>query len=135
MLINPLELIARIVPILALSLLLGCGTDDMSGPKLIPVKGKVSYKGKPLAKGTVRFSADGYGRDASGQLQPDGTYEIGTMKPGDGTTAGSHRVFITEVEKSLSKDKAFQKYASPVASKLVVDVSPENNEFNLDLPR
>jgi hypothetical protein len=134
MTINPPKLIILIIIGLALTANLGCESTDMTPPTLIPVKGKVTYKGKPLTKGIVRFSADGYGRDAGGQLKEDGTYELTTFKPGDGVTKGNHRVFITEVEPALAKDKVMKKYSSPVSSKLEVEVSPEKTEFNFDLP-
>jgi hypothetical protein len=132
--INACKLITNAMPCLLLVAAIGCGSDDMTPPTLIPVKGKVTYKGKPLASGVVRFSADGYGRDAAGTLKEDGSYELTTLRTGDGVTAGSHRVFITDVDKTLAKDKAFKKYSSPVASKLEVEVTPENTEHNFDLP-
>ena len=51
-------------------------------PSLIPVKGKVTYKGQPLTKGTVRFEPDGYGRMATGKIQPDGTYVLSHVEGG-----------------------------------------------------
>jgi hypothetical protein len=133
--INPVKLILLAIAGVWMAAAIGCtSNNDMTPPKLIPVKGKVTYKGKPLSKGVVRFSADGYGRDAGGHLKEDGTYELTTLKAGDGVTAGEHRVFITEVDSGFAKDKVMKKYASPVASKLVAVVSPEHNEFNFDLP-
>ena len=79
-------------------------------PSLIPVKGKVTYKGQPLTTGTVRFEPDGYGRMASGKLQSDGTYVLSTLKEADGVVAGTHRVFITDLDKKLANDRAFKKY-------------------------
>ena len=91
-------------------------------PDLIPVKGKVTYKGKPLTKGTITFEPDGYGRMASGELQSDGTFVLTTLKEGDGVVAGDHRVSITGVDKTLAKDALATKYASPNTSKLEVEV-------------
>ncbi len=111
----------------------GCGTSSGTPVNLIPVKGKVTYKGQPLTKGLVIFEPDGYGRMASGQLQPDGTFELTTLKSGDGVVAGEHRISITQLDKALAKDRALRKYASPSSSKLTAEVSPEKTEFTFDL--
>src|SRR6516164_8831509 len=52
----------------------GCGSSGGTPVTLIPVKGKVTYKGQPLTKGVVEFEPEGYGRPAKGQLQSDGTF-------------------------------------------------------------
>ena len=80
---------------------------------MIPVKGKVTYKGQPVTKGVVQFEPDGYGRPARGQLQSDGTFELTTFKPGDGVVAGEHRISISELDKSLAKDRALQEIWEP----------------------
>jgi hypothetical protein len=125
-----------VAAILAASLALscwGCGTGGASTPSLIPVKGKVSYKGQPVTKGTIRFEPDGYGRMATGQLKADGTFELTTLKAGDGVVAGEHRVSIDGFDKALARDRTLKKYASPNTSKLTADVSAEKTEFNFDL--
>ena len=85
----------------------GCGSGSVVPPTLIPVKGKVTYKGQPVTKGIVRFEPDGgFGRMATGELKSDGTFELSTLKPGDGVVAGEHRVTVSEFDKSLAKDRA-----------------------------
>jgi hypothetical protein len=111
----------------------GCGPGAGAPPPLIAVKGKVTYKSQPLTKCNVQFEPDGFGRPASGKLQSDGTFVLTTLKDGDGVVAGHHRVFIAEVDKSLSKDRLFKKYASPNTSNLTADVSEEKTEFNFDI--
>ncbi|HZW30350.1 MAG TPA: hypothetical protein VFF52_06545, partial [Isosphaeraceae bacterium] len=111
----------------------GCGSGSAAKGSLIPVKGKVTYKGQPMTKGMVRFEPDGYGRMASGQLQPDGTFELTTLKPGDGVVAGEHQVFITDMDKKLAKDRALKKYGSRNTSGLKAEVSSERTEFTFDL--
>jgi hypothetical protein len=100
---------------------------------LIAVKGKVTYKGQPVAKGVIQFEPDGYGRKARGQLQSDGTFELTTLKPGDGVVAGEHRISLSELDKSLAKDRALRKYASPNPSRLTAEVSPGKTQFVFDL--
>jgi hypothetical protein len=111
----------------------GCGSGSATLPSLIPVKGKVTYKGQPVTKGVIQFEPDGYGRPARGQLQSDGTFELTTLKPGDGVVAGEHRISIVELDKSLAKDRALKKYASPNTSRLTAEVNPEKTEFVFDL--
>jgi hypothetical protein len=122
-----------ILTTLALGAFGGCGPASGSRPSLIPVKGTVTYKGQPVTKGVVKFEPDGYGRGASGQLQSDGTFVLGTYQKGDGVVAGDHRVAITGLDKNLAKDRALKKYGSPNTSKLTAEVSSEKTEFTFDL--
>jgi len=112
----------------------GCGPGAGTLPSLIAVKGKVTYKNQPVTTGVIQFEPDGYGRTASGKLQSDGTFVLTTLKDGDGVVAGHHRISITGVDKSLSKNSAFKQYASPNTSKLTADVSEDKTEFTFDLP-
>jgi hypothetical protein len=111
----------------------GCGSDSVVPPTLIPVKGKVTYKGQPVAKGIVRFEPDGFGRMATGPLRSDGTFELTTLQPGDGAVAGEHRVTVSDFEKSLAKDQALKKYGSANISGLKAEVSLDRNEFAFEL--
>ena len=112
----------------------GCGAiGSGKTPDLLPVKGKVTFKGKPLTKGTVTFEPDGFGRPARGPLQADGSFVLSTLKEGDGVVPGEHRVSITGVEKSLAKDRAFTKYASPNTSRLTAQVDRDHTDFSFDL--
>ncbi len=112
----------------------GCGPGGSGQPApLIPVKGKVTYKGKPLTKGVVKFVPDGYGREARGPIQSDGSFVLTTNKEADGVVPGEHRVTITNLEKSLDKDRALAKYASPNTTPLIRQVDGEHVEFDLDL--
>ncbi|AMV27235.1 hypothetical protein VT84_22730 [Gemmata sp. SH-PL17] len=63
---------AVLITVLALA---GCGepTTDVSG--------KVTYRGKPVAFGTV-VVLDAAGAPKSGQIQPDGTYRVSGVRPG-----------------------------------------------------
>jgi hypothetical protein len=79
----------------AVSLLLlgavGCG------PRLYPVRGTVTYPdGKPLTEGTVVFESKDADKPitARGTLQPDGSYELSTSRPGDGVPAGKYQVLV-----------------------------------------
>jgi hypothetical protein len=110
----------------------GCGLD--AGPQAgmtVPVKGKVTYKGQPLAQGEVVFEPDG-GREAHGSIQPDGTFELSTFKQGDGAVPGVHRVGVSGSLKG-GKDPVPLKYRSPSSSKTEVEVAEGKTEYAIDL--
>ncbi len=74
----------------------GCGS---GGPKMGRVSGTVTYQGKSLDAGTVTFIAtDSERPNASGSIQPGGTYTLQTSEPGDGAVVGDYRVAITDVD-------------------------------------
>ncbi len=129
---RPISLVALLIVSLAGNW--GCSSASGELPTLIPTKGKVTYKGKPLTSGVVRFEPDGYGRAAAGRIESDGTFVLRTYKDGDGVVPGSHRVYVTETaDKALARDKAFKKYTQPGTSGQTAEVSAEKNEFTFDL--
>jgi hypothetical protein len=111
----------------------GCGAGDGFRASLVPVKGKVTFKGKPLTKGTVTFEPDGEGRLATGDLQADGTYVLTTYAKGDGTVVGQHKVYIKGTGSNPRKELVPQKYTTPQGSKLTADVDADHTEHNFDL--
>src|SRR5262245_16358306 len=72
----------------------GCGGSDGKPPEglTVPVKGQVTYKGKPLTGGSIMFEPVDGGREAHGTIQPDGTFSLSTFRSGDGAVRGVHRV-------------------------------------------
>ena len=111
----------------------GCGTSEGARAALIPVKGKVTYRGKALTQGTVVFEPDGYGRRATGKLQSDGSFVLTTFQEADGVGPGEHKVTVSGVDKSLARDRAFKKYTSRASTRLTAEVSPDHTEFQFDL--
>jgi hypothetical protein len=112
----------------------GCGpAGHGTTPDLIPVKGKVTYKGKPLSPGTIKFIPDGYGREARGAIRTDGSFVLTTHKEGDGVVPGEHRVSIVSTDKSLARDRALEKYGRPNTSKITAEVDKDHTEFTFDL--
>jgi hypothetical protein len=110
----------------------GCGTSNGQMSPLLAVKGKVTYKGQPVAKGTIRFEPDGYGRPATGRLQSDGSFVLGTNKEGDGVVAGAHRVSVSGFDKPLASNRALKKYGLKTSG-LTAEVDADHTEFNFDL--
>ncbi|MHC5538828.1 hypothetical protein ACYOEI_11460 [Singulisphaera rosea] len=116
----------------ALSLLplcAGCSSSSASqGASTLPVKGKVMFKGQPLKKGTITFEPDGAGKDASGQIQPDGTFVMTTYTKDDGAVVGTHRVAIAHAGRSVPL-----KFASVSASKIEVEVTEGKTDYTIEL--
>ena len=133
--------------LLALAMLMasgaGCGPTDPDQANILPVSGKVTYKGKPVPKGTVTFHSDG-GRMATGEIKEDGSYSLTTAQPGDGAVAGHHRVSIVANEGDPTlmpsspgyvrpKNLVPPKYNQPDQSGLEANVTAESKEINFDL--
>ena len=78
----------------------GCGDD---GPRLVPVHGRVTLDGKPLAGKTVRFVPDPGtpGQGAGATTDAEGSYTLLATRSGatrdlPGTPAGTYRVVVVE---------------------------------------
>ena len=76
----------------------GCGGDagNASRPKLVPVKGKVVYNGKPVAGATVAFHAENAPRPAAGTTDANGRFELTMFNTGDGAMVGDNTVTIVK---------------------------------------
>ncbi|MDR3637315.1 MAG: hypothetical protein P4L84_26160 [Isosphaeraceae bacterium] len=73
------------------------------------------------------------GRSAFGDLQPDGTYTLKTMKDGDGVSPGLSRVTVSGTGPNPKRELVPRKYTQMTTSKLEAVVSPEKTEFDFDL--
>ena len=74
----------------------GC---DSGKVNVYPVRGKVLFEGKPMVGGgAISFIPTGpqAGKAAGGEIAEDGTYQLSTYMPGDGSMAGEFRVLITQ---------------------------------------
>lgn len=85
---------------IALLFIAGCrgGADD--NVEVFPVKGSVTFNGKPMVGGgSIAFFPTGgqKGKAPGGTIKPDGTYELMTYEAGDGSMTGDFRVVITQV--------------------------------------
>ncbi|WP_165229961.1 hypothetical protein [Aquisphaera insulae] len=90
--------------ILSLSLSSGCGTGSNSplpATPTVPLKGRITYRGKPLTKGHVTLTPTDGGRDAEGDLQPDGSFTVTTAGLGEGALVGVHQVVISGTDQPL----------------------------------
>ncbi len=98
----------------------GCG--GSVGPA---VKGTVTYAdGTPVTVGEVQFVGERF--SAVGPINPDGTYTMGSMRPGDGVPAGTYKVSLGgELQGSTYENKPpliDSKYFNASTSGLVCEV-------------
>jgi hypothetical protein len=120
----------------------GCARDD----SLATVDGVVRRDGQPLTTGTVRF-VPAAGRAATGQIQSDGTFRLGTHEEGDGAAIGMHKVAIIAYETAGNGRPAYeagaqpnkplvpQRYMAVGTSGLTFEVKPGKNHAPFDLKR
>lgn len=82
--------------VLASVLAAGCGS---GGPTTIPIRGEVTYNGQPLKdvpQGLVHYlPTSGDGRQASGRIQPDGSFELTTFQKADGVVPGEYNITVS----------------------------------------
>lgn len=94
---DPSPVSARIVVSLVLALavlVLGCGA---GGPKLVPVRGKVTLGGGPWPKpGALNFVPAGTGgRPGTADFDTEGNFTATSFNPGDGLMPGKYKVSVT----------------------------------------
>ena len=145
-----------VVPLLAVAVL-GIGGCSRKGPKMVKVSGTVKFKdGTTLpvpqreqgGSATIRFeSAGGAEADpddpskprkpATGAIKPDGSFELTTVKRGDGVIPGRYKVAVTVIGKYGDPTSSLipPKYNNPETSGLGVieiDKARSDLEFLLD---
>ena len=116
---------------------IGCGKPPH---QLVPISGKVTYNGRPLKFGCVKFQPE-TGQWSKGIIQPDGTFQMVTPDEGDGAAVGVNKVRISCFENQdptkkngseemgivLGRSLIPRKYASQDTSGLKVEVKAEGN--------
>jgi len=128
----------------------GCGGGE---PGVIPVSGRITYKGEPVTIGDVYFSPSGSStRGAQGKLDSNGNYALGTFSAQDGAYVGTYKVTVVSrgpdkpipakmIGKVLEEDMQGtgeplipQKYFNAETSGLSAEVSTDKtNTFDFDL--
>lgn len=131
--------------LVALTALTACSRE--SRPAVHPVRGTATFQKKPAARAVVVLHplAPGPLKDVfpHGEVGPDGTFQIGTFAPGDGTPAGEYAVTISWPEAKTDRDGAEViggdrlngRYNDPAKSKWKVQIKEGVNElepFRLD---
>jgi hypothetical protein len=118
---------------LALALLAsGCG------PRYGNISGKVTYKGAPVAGGTITFY-DSVNQNRSTDIKPDGTYTIPRVASGQARVTVAAPMDIKFGGKAISGDANVKpmnlpaKYSDPEKSGLTYDVTAGENQKNFEL--
>src|SRR5262249_5331682 len=103
---------------------------------------KVTYNGKPVPNGTITF-IPASGQAATGEIGPDGSYELKTFRRGDGAVAGEHKVVIVALEDTSGKlpeqrggtpaARIPDKYTSVATTDLKAEVKAEPNTIDFTL--
>ena len=138
----------------------GCGGSSVPGPKWpdpVPVTGKITYKGKPFANGTVMFIPDlaTIGQGGSGQTDEGGEYSVQTrwsdqtMK--DGLIPGKYKVAFSRLVKpdgtvwvappnstegpasSGAREEMPLNVSSPAETKYVHEVGKSESKFDAEI--
>lgn len=127
---------------LGLSLVIGCGT---SGPETYPVQGVVRFSdGQVLRGGSIEFEGTYEDRPilATGQIGPDGSFQLGTRQLDDGAVSGSHRVVVisdfpigngAERPELIPPSQLHSRYRSFRTSGLVQEVLPKSNALVIEV--
>lgn len=75
------------------------GCDQGDRLRTYPVTGTIAYPdGKHFSGGNqsfIVFESIEHGNNATGVIEADGTFSVGTYEPNDGAVAGDHRVSIS----------------------------------------
>ena len=136
--------------------ILGIGGCSSKGPKMVKVSGTVKFRdGTALpvparergGSATIRFEpADMEGgsedasrprKAASGAIKPDGSYEVTTVKSGDGVIPGRYKVAVTVLGRYGDSSSSLipQRYGNPETSGFgikEIDKAQSDLEFLLD---
>jgi hypothetical protein len=119
----------------------GCGG---AREKLWPVSGKVTFRGKPVAAGTIRFSNPQSGIDMTARFNSDGVYEV-VMAHGAGLPEGTYQVAIMPPRVNIPVGPTSpppkppvcldipERYRVPSTSLLTLTVKPDHNRFDVDM--
>ena len=82
----------------------GCGGDGAVVHSTHPVKGTVTYQGKPVPRGNVRLDpVDLTLPSAYGVINADGSFVLRTYVDGDGAVAGEHSISVVATTEQVAE--------------------------------
>ena len=138
------QVVTRIAPLVAFGwgvlFAIGCGGSTKTGE----VYGKVTYNGKAVTAGTVKFFPEGGGEPVGTALGPDGTYRATGVPVGPAKVAIETRHFknLTPPPPGIAKQLGGpqtkyvpipEKYEKPATSELTFEVTAEAKEWPIEL--
>lgn len=92
-----MKLLAIVCFFLATSAVCGCG---QNGNKIVPVSGKVTLDGEPLAGGVINFQPQAAARSStagpgsSSRIDENGSFRLETIDGIDGAAVATHKVKV-----------------------------------------
>jgi hypothetical protein len=123
---------------------LAAGCSQSGGADLAPVKGKVVANGKPVTGGSLLFAPTGgnIAQPATGAVNLDGTFVLGTKDADDGAAIGRHLVTYNAPPRTGQED--WDGYGTPppevvspfeglLPKSAEVEVKPGQNELTIEL--
>lgn len=119
----------------------GCGSGN---PKTYPAHGTVMYKNATLQSGMVYITPEGGGTGASGKIQTDGSFKLGTFDADDGALPGKYKVRVEVfpegedaglpgMEFGKKKPPIPMKYMDPSKTPLTCEIKEGDNKIELKL--
>jgi hypothetical protein len=117
----------------AATLLDGCTPSGIRESDVVPVKGKVTYKGKALTRGEIHFEPTDIGRDAYGTIAADSSFQMSTFKPNDGAFKGTHTVTVTSPEIPPPKTASQVAAKSMPQARTSVEVTADKTDYTIDV--
>jgi hypothetical protein len=112
--------------------LAGCGE---SGPKLYPIEGQVTYVGKPVPSGTIRFEPAGDKRDPRASpetLIREGRYTLSRDK---GIAGGRYTVYILAGDGKSQGEMPYGNTLFPPYYVTQVDLPQEGGTHDFHIPQ
>jgi hypothetical protein len=110
--------------------MVGCG-----GSNIVPVTGKLTYKGQPVPGAVILFTPQ-EGRQSAAETDDEGNFELRYDEKTMGAVVGKHHIFIQPKmgKPAPSKDvaPAFDKYGA-AKSKKDVEITKDTKVLNLEL--
>ncbi len=110
--------------------MLGCGGSAKSNREpVFKIRGKVTYKGQPVADADVTFTCEEKNRGAFGKTNARGEFQLSTFRPNDGAVAGKHVVTVVKVEATEATKEApleSAEYNPDAVAKPVSNKGPKN---------
>jgi hypothetical protein len=115
-----------------------------SGPRLVKVTGRLTYKGEPIPNTDVKFIPEDGGRPSHGLTNKDGEFTLKFTRTEFGVTPGRHTVILTYdavAEEQLPKEErvpsalraAIARYGDVTKSELHFDVKEDDQVIPIAL--
>ena len=110
----------------------GCSNDQLP---TYPVTGHVVFEdGAPVKTGVIEFRSIDHGLNARGEIQRDGSFQLGTYGGNDGAVAGRHQAIVVQFLAIDSHpdvqhdhgDPVDRKFADYEASRLEFEISADS---------